>query len=64
MKFTKKFINNFISFLLKYKEYEEDFFETCKNKFNDGSFLGIGRNPSIINKSKIKTKLKILSKKE
>ena len=64
MKFTKKFINNFISFLSKYKEYDEVIFlRHAKTNLNDGSFLGIGRNPSIINKSKIKTKLQTLSKK-
>jgi ribonuclease H / adenosylcobalamin/alpha-ribazole phosphatase len=64
MKFTKKFINNFISFLSKYKEYDEVIFlRHAKTNLNDGSFLGIGRNPSIINKSKIKTKLKTLSRK-
>ena len=35
----------------------------AKTNLNDGSFLGIGRNTSIINKSKIKTKLKTLSRK-
>ena len=64
MRFTKKFINNFISFLSSYDEYEEVIFlRHAKTNLNDGSFLGIGRNPSIINKSKVKTKLKTLSKK-
>ena len=64
MKFTKNFINNFISFLSNYNKYEEVIFlRHAKTNLNDGSFLGIGRNPSIINKSKIKTKLKTLSNK-
>ncbi len=63
-KFSTKFITKFILFLSKYKEYEEiTFLRHAKTSLNDGSFLGIGRNPSIMDNRKIKNDLRILSKK-
>ena len=62
--FLKKFINNFQKYLENYKKQEIIFLRHAKTKCNDGTFLGIGRNPGIINQKNIFLKLNFLKKKK
>ena len=64
LSFLKKFINNFQKYLKNYKKQEIIFLRHGKTKYNDGTFLGIGRNPSIINQKNIFQKLNFLKKKK
>ena len=64
LSFLKKFINNFQKYLKDYKKQEIIFLRHGKTEYNDGTFLGIGRNPSIINEKKISRKLNFLKKKK
>jgi len=52
---TKKFLHFFYNFLDKInsKLHKIDVYRHEKTNLNDGTFLGIGRNPSIIKKNKI-----------
>ena len=58
----KKFIKNFQKYLKNYKKQDLIFLRHAKTKYNDGTFLGIGRNPGIINKKNISKKLNYLKK--
>ena len=60
--FLKKFIRNFQKYLKNYKKQDLIFLRHAKTKYNDGTFLGIGRNPGIINKKNISKKLNYLKK--
>ena len=62
--FLKKFTNNFQKYLKNYQKQEIIFLRHGKTKYNDGTFLGIGRNPSIINKKNVFQKLNFLKKKK
>ena len=62
--FLKNFINNFQKYLKNYKKQEIIFLRHAKTIFNDGTFLGIGRNPSIIKQKKNFQKLIFLKKKK
>lgn len=59
---TKQFVKNFINFIKKYKKNDVIFFRHAKTSLNNGTFLGVGRNPGIINKKKVKINLKKYSK--
>ncbi len=62
--FLKKFIDNFQKYLKSYKKQEIIFLRHAKTKYNDGTFLGIRRNPGIINKKSTFQKLNFLKKKK
>ena len=62
--FLKNFINNFKKNLKNYEKREIIYLRHAKTKYNDGTFLGIGRNPGIINKKNIVQKLNFLKKKK
>lgn len=62
--FLKEFINNFQKYLKNYKNQEIIFLRHAKTKYNDGTFLGIRRNPGIINQKNIFRKLNFLKKKK
>lgn len=64
LSFLKKFTNNFQKYLKNYKKQEIIFLRHGETKYNDGTFLGIGRNPSIINKKTVFQKLSFLKKKK
>ncbi len=64
LQFTKKFIKNFENYLTNYKKKEIIFLRHGKTKLNDGTFLGINRNPGIINNKKILSDLKFLKNKK
>ena len=60
--FLKKFIKNFQNHLMNYEKKDLIFLRHAKTRYNDGTFLGIGRNPGIINKANILKKLNFLKK--
>ena len=60
--FLKNFIKNFQNYLINYKKKDLIFLRHARTKYNDGTFLGIGRNPGIINKKNISKKLNYLKK--
>jgi broad specificity phosphatase PhoE len=64
LSFIKKFTNKFQKYLKNYKKQEIIFLRHGKTKYNDGTFLGIGRNPSIINKKIVFQKLNFLKNKK
>ena len=60
--FLKSFVNKFQEYLKSYKKKDMILLRHARTKHNDGSFLGIGRNPSIINKKSVSKKLNYLKK--
>ena len=62
--FLKDFINNFQKYLQNYKKQEIIFLRHAKTKYNNGGFLGIRRNPGIINKKFTSQKLNFLKRKK
>lgn len=62
--FVNKFILIFINFLKRYKIEEIVFIRHAKTYLNNGTFLGIGRDPGIILNKKLISKLKHLRKKK
>ena len=47
-----------------YKKHDLIILRHAKTNYNDGTFLGVGRNPGIINKKNIVKKLNYLKKRE
>ena len=64
LRFTKKFIKNFQNYLTIYQKKEIIFLRHGKTKLNDGTFLGINRDPGIKNNKKILSDLKFLKNKK
>jgi len=60
--FIQKFINNFENYLNTYKIQKIIFLRHGKTMLNDGTFLGIARNPGIIKNKKIINDLKFIKK--
>lgn len=60
--FLKKFITKFQSYLIKNNKQNLILIRHGKTKYNDGSFLGVGRDPGIINKKNVSRKLNYLKK--
>ena len=62
--FLKNFIGSFQKYLRNYKKHDLIILRHAKTNYNDGTFLGVGRNPGIINKKNIVKKLNYLKKRE
>ncbi len=60
--FLQKFIRNFQKYLENYEKQDIIFLRHAKTKCNNGTFLGIGRDPDIINRKKVYKKLNYLKK--
>ncbi len=62
--FLKNFIGSFQKYLRNYKKHDLIILRHAKTNYNDGTFLGVGRNPGIINKKNIVKKLNYLKKRD
>lgn len=62
--FVKKFITIFINFLKKYETEKIIFLRHAKTKMNNGTFLGVSRDPGILLNKNVILNLKHLKKKK
>ena len=60
--FYKNLLGIFQKYLENYEKQDVIFLRHAKTKCNDGTFLGVSRNPDIINRKKVCKKLNYLKK--